>query len=323
MSGETKVLNVVFGVLAGIILICSLGGLNGPFFDYPALIILGIISFTIGVALFCLARTAPTQSDTPARHLTIGAALFCSVWSRSVIKKLYWLYCAVAAIVLFFIVNRLITDSRLGLDSGGPQWASLKALGIFLVLTAGPIFIVRVWLAGILPTRDCWPLFLICGLMFAGLEEIGSRFLPSAAVCLGVPTMAICAWLAHHKFRTNVALAVAAGALVLIALVGTQLGFNTHPKKRMAYHSYDTGFVTISVEPWESRNSAIEQYRRGTKLGWSNAVSGGDEDYNYFLAINGIQLLLLTSLLGFGTLTILNSVKGRASVKKKIQSCKC
>lgn len=256
--------------------------------------------------------------------LAVGLILLIAASARSVLIRTCRWYWIVMTYILFFPINRIITDARVGVDSGGGQAATLEIFAVFVIFVVGPIIFVHFCLLN----SDHWSLpvmwscfsavflFLVVNL-FAELHDSGQNhvikphegiFLESVVVSVGVPMMVVCAWLAHNKFRMKPmpSFVLGVGLLLTTTLSGTQVGFNKHPRDRMTYHYDDYGTVTLTYGPFESREDVIRGYQNGTKVGSHDGISWGDEDYNYFLAMNGLQLLLLTIPLGFGITLLLS-----------------
>lgn len=267
--------------------------------------------------------------------ITIGVLLLLMASIRGVLIRTCRMYWVIAAPILFFPVNRVVTDIRLGVDSGSTNMGTLHACAIFAVLIVGPI----VWLRLRLHHKgsDGLPLFwgyawMAVALLFLvllnieefnptklnngdGLEGRGGLSPMSILVPLAIVAMGICSGLAHrrYKLKEGHALAVGVGSLLVIALIGTQLGFNQRPRKRMTYHSYDSGTVTLYYSWPETAEGVIQRYRNGETVGYGNGIRWGDEDFEYLLTVNGLQLLLILLPVGLGMEFLLNRAiqKGR------------
>jgi hypothetical protein len=220
--------------------------------------------------------------------LGIGAVLLVWASARSTVIRACRAYWFIAGSILFFLVNRDITDFRLGADAGGANWDTVWAYLLFAAFILAPIIVLRMslrdgdmkfsWTVGVfLPVVF---LFLVLA-NFEGLEpltwnhvtrgEVRGWISPlTVLVPLAIPVMIPCASLARKLGLTRpAALSVGVASLLVVSLAGTQLGFSEHPRNRMTHHVGDLG-------------------------------SWGDEDYRYFLLVNGLQLLLLAVPAGFG-----------------------
>jgi hypothetical protein len=228
-----------------------------------------------------------------------------------------WLIWIVGPFILFFPLNQIITSARLGMeDTGGTVGTTFEALGYFSLLIVAPIFLLRLCLLLFYdkPTlidnkggRIALLLFLsLVILLFASLlgAYAGGVFMPILPLAVGIAIMSVCVWLARKKYKmkSERALMVGVGFFLIVALVGTQLGFNAHPRKQMvSQHVAGSGPVVIHHYPF---SDWVKEYNSGKRSGsgwWvdDGSYSFGGEDYNYFLTINGLQLLILTSPLWF------------------------
>ncbi len=246
-------------------------------------------------------------------------------------STVYWI---TVVVFLFLLLNRVVTDTALRLDSGGPNFGALKSIALFLPLQLFPALMVRgaistsenrkgeewsmAWFFScVCPVVLCLSLWGMGGLSaskedhISAAEAHGGSYPDCIILSLASIILVASTWFLREKLKKSVTATVRIGFVLflLVVLTGVATGFVKHPRGRMSYSKDYLGKFVYYDPSRETGESAAAEYYAG-KRGASDESRGfGDEDFEYLLTLNGLGILSLVTCFGLLVHSTFGSMK--------------